>query len=89
MPRKNGMYRTIKMCDVECICLDIKKQESYKEVLRTFYIADREKLFKRLSSDINNKSRKLVHISKVKPIDIKYFISLADFLKYATPEREE
>lgn len=89
MPRAPGIYRTVKLSKVDCLCLDIKKETTYKETLYTPYIADVKQLEKKLKLSYDDKKHRIANISKVTTEDVRYFIPLNTFLKVAESERED
>lgn len=83
MPRKNGIYRTIKGLTVTGLCVNLRTGETYTDEFNAPVIKDKVALLKYLEKEYNTSKMRIVKVKKVVEKEKQYFLSIEKFLKYA------
>lgn len=83
MPRKMGVYRTIKTINVEVIVLDVEKEKTFTEVYQVpkYY---KDNLLNFLRKNIETEIKRVAHIKSIKSEESHlYFLDLYNFINCA------
>ena len=83
MPRKPGVYRNVKMLELNCLVLDIKAEETRDEIFMIPYIQDKEKALRYCENTYGTKNLKIIRIKTMVEYIVSYYISIDKFIKYA------
>ena len=83
MPRKPGIYRKIKRCEVTALGVNLNTGNTFTDVYITPYFKDKVSCLKYLEKTYNNNTIKLVKVKKMVDKEVNYFLSIEKFLKYA------
>ena len=83
MPRKPGIYRKIKRCEVTALGVNLRDGTTFTDTYNTPYFKDKISCMKYLEKTYNNNRVKIVKIKKMVEKEVQYFLSIESFLKYA------
>lgn len=83
MPRKPGIYRNIKRCEVEALGVNLKTGKTFTDTYSIPLFKDKVSCLKYLEKTYNNKTIKIVKVKNMVEKEISYFLSIDNYLKYA------
>ena len=88
MPRKPGVYRKMKVNKVTALCVNLRNGTTFTDIFSTPYFKDKVSCLKYLEKNYNNDNMRVVKIKKMVDVEVKYFLSIENYLKYAVEESE-
>lgn len=88
MPRKPGIYRKIKRLEVTALGVNLRDGTTFTDTYTIPYFEDKVSALKHLQKNYDNNRIKIVKVKKMVEKELKYFLSIESYLKYAK-EMEE
>ena len=83
MPRRNGIYRTIKTIKVNVLFLDVAKEKTYTDIVEVPKLY-KDALLNYIRKHVETETLKVANIKEIVAEEEKqYFLSLYDFMKYS------
>lgn len=89
MPRKPGVYRNVKRCEVVALIVKLNDGVTYVDTFLTPYFKDKQSALKYLQKEYDSKKIKVVKIQKMVEKEVSYFLSIENYLKYAVEVEKE
>lgn len=89
MPRKPGIYRKVKQLDVDALVVDLKNGNTFDEKYQTPFFKDKNICMKYLEKTYNNNRYRVVKVKKMVEKEVRYFLSIESYLKYAKEIKED
>lgn len=83
MPRKPGVYRKMKRCEVTALGVNVNTGKTFTDKFNTPYFKDKASALQYLEKTYNNKTIKIFKVKKMVVKEVLYFLSIENYLKYA------
>ena len=83
MPRKPGVYRTIKRLEVTALGVNLKDGTTFTDTYTIPYVENKVAALKHLQKTYDNNRIKIVKVKKMVEKVVKYYLSIESYLKYA------